>query len=190
MLRKRIKELQLYRNLGLRTPADIEKYEADFQKRVRRGVFTVSMGVAARILTLVCRLLSRTSIRSETTSQSAVSGAVALRQRTRDGALGTETTVKGHPSPASPAPVLHHPASCVRISCLSPDLPIKPHADPPFPSCAPQPREQPLPAPPHARRADTLLRAAHHAQAVPRHQGDARARVRPSRREAASARSP
>lgn len=44
MLRKRIKELQLYRNLGLRTPADIEKYEADFQKRVRRGVHTVSMG--------------------------------------------------------------------------------------------------------------------------------------------------
>ncbi|RDX54934.1 SWIRM-domain-containing protein [Lentinus brumalis] len=33
MLRKRIKELQLYRTLGLRTPADIEKYEADFQKR-------------------------------------------------------------------------------------------------------------------------------------------------------------
>lgn len=34
ILRKRIKELQLYRNLGLRTPADIEKYEADSQKRV------------------------------------------------------------------------------------------------------------------------------------------------------------
>ncbi|KAI0743981.1 hypothetical protein C8Q80DRAFT_1106670 [Daedaleopsis nitida] len=33
ILRKRIKELQHYRQLGLRTPADIEKYDADFQKR-------------------------------------------------------------------------------------------------------------------------------------------------------------
>ncbi|KAI0645860.1 hypothetical protein C8Q79DRAFT_926977 [Trametes meyenii] len=33
MLRKRIQELQHYRRMGLRTPADIEKYEADVAKR-------------------------------------------------------------------------------------------------------------------------------------------------------------
>ncbi|EJF65013.1 hypothetical protein DICSQDRAFT_124344 [Dichomitus squalens LYAD-421 SS1] len=33
MLRKRIQELQHYRRMGLRTPADIEKYEADLVKR-------------------------------------------------------------------------------------------------------------------------------------------------------------
>ena len=34
MLRKRIQELQHYRRMGLRTPADIDKYEADVAKRV------------------------------------------------------------------------------------------------------------------------------------------------------------
>lgn len=34
MLRKRIQELQGYRRLGLSTAADIEKYDADFIKRV------------------------------------------------------------------------------------------------------------------------------------------------------------
>ena len=36
MLRKRIQELQHYRRMGLSTPADIDKYEADVIKRVSR----------------------------------------------------------------------------------------------------------------------------------------------------------
>lgn len=35
ILRKKILDLQTYRRLGLSTPADIEKYEADLVKRVR-----------------------------------------------------------------------------------------------------------------------------------------------------------
>ena len=40
MLRKRIQELQHYRRMGLRTPADIEKFEADLVKRVSGGGLT------------------------------------------------------------------------------------------------------------------------------------------------------
>jgi hypothetical protein len=35
ILRKRIQELQEYRRLGLKTAADIDKYEQDLIKRVR-----------------------------------------------------------------------------------------------------------------------------------------------------------
>lgn len=38
LLRKRIQELQQYRRLGLSTPADIEKYEADLAKRVSKSI--------------------------------------------------------------------------------------------------------------------------------------------------------
>ena len=41
ILRKRIQELQHYRRMGLRTTADIERYDADLAKRVRLLSFSL-----------------------------------------------------------------------------------------------------------------------------------------------------
>lgn len=47
MLRKRIQELQHYRRMGLTTPADIDKFDADSIRRVRHTA------TSFRILTCV-----------------------------------------------------------------------------------------------------------------------------------------
>ena len=68
MLRKRIQELQHYRRMGLRTPADIEKYEADLVKRVS---YSLPRTAGARRLIPPTRPTSNQTWPPATTTQNA-----------------------------------------------------------------------------------------------------------------------